>query len=147
VETDLHSIWKQLVEAVGRARPLVKTYLSNAGPLSLSNNVLTVGFDSEFADQMLLVDNTTNHELFQSKLAELGHPRVRVKFVKADISAPRTAPAPPEPTVAPGKLVPEVQAAQPAKAAGPLNKDDFKNDPLIRKALEIFKGQISEVRS
>jgi hypothetical protein len=28
-----------------------------------------------------------------------------------------------------------------------LNKDDFKNDPLIQKALEIFKGQIVEVRA
>jgi hypothetical protein len=29
----------------------------------------------------------------------------------------------------------------------PFNKDDFKNDPLIQKALEIFKGQIVEVRA
>ncbi|MCX6894459.1 MAG: hypothetical protein NTZ16_02930, partial [Verrucomicrobia bacterium] len=27
------------------------------------------------------------------------------------------------------------------------SKDDFKNDPLIQKALEIFKGTIVEVRS
>jgi len=27
------------------------------------------------------------------------------------------------------------------------NKSDFKNDPLIQKALEIFKGQIVEVRA
>jgi hypothetical protein len=27
------------------------------------------------------------------------------------------------------------------------NKNDFKNDPLIQKALEIFKGQIVEVRA
>ena len=32
-------------------------------------------------------------------------------------------------------------------AAIPFNKDDFKNDPLIQKALEIFKGQIVEVRA
>jgi len=29
----------------------------------------------------------------------------------------------------------------------PFNKDDFKNDPLIQKALEIFKGTIVEVRA
>jgi hypothetical protein len=29
----------------------------------------------------------------------------------------------------------------------PFSKDDFKNDPLIQKALEIFKGQIVEVRA
>jgi len=29
----------------------------------------------------------------------------------------------------------------------PFNKDMFKNDPLIQKALEVFKGQIVEVRA
>ncbi len=45
---------------------------------------------------------------------------------------------------------PAAAPAPPAKeklAAVPFNKDDFKNDPLIRKALEIFKGQIVEVRA
>jgi len=32
--------------------------------------------------------------------------------------------------------------AEPAK----MSVDDFKNDPLIKKALEIFKGTIVEVR-
>jgi len=32
-------------------------------------------------------------------------------------------------------------------ASIPFNKDDFKNDPLIQKALEMFKGQIVEVRA
>jgi hypothetical protein len=42
-----------------------------------------------------------------------------------------------------------------AAAAGPprqnpppvsAGKDDFKNDPLIQKALEVFKGQIVDMR-
>jgi hypothetical protein len=32
-------------------------------------------------------------------------------------------------------------------AASVLSKEDFKNDPLIKKALEIFKGTIVEVRA
>jgi len=28
-----------------------------------------------------------------------------------------------------------------------MTKEDFKNDPLIQKALEIFKGQIVDVRT
>jgi hypothetical protein len=28
-----------------------------------------------------------------------------------------------------------------------MTKDDFKNDPLIKQALEIFKGQIVEIRA
>ena len=27
------------------------------------------------------------------------------------------------------------------------SKEDFKNDPLIKQALEIFKGQIVEIRA
>jgi hypothetical protein len=38
-------------------------------------------------------------------------------------------------------------AAKERLAPIPFNKDDFKNDPLIQKALEIFKGQIVEVRA
>ena len=38
--------------------------------------------------------------------------------------------------------------ATPAQAAAPkFSKEDFKNDPLIKKALEIFKGTIVEVRA
>jgi hypothetical protein len=36
--------------------------------------------------------------------------------------------------------------SKPVKPPPPV-KDDFKNDPLIKQALEIFKGQIIEVRT
>ena len=45
---------------------------------------------------------------------------------------------------------PAVAPVTPAKeklAAVPFSKDDFKNDPLIQKALEVFKGVIVEVRT
>jgi hypothetical protein len=45
------------------------------------------------------------------------------------------------------RTVPVAEPAKAAPAPAPFNKDDFKNDPLIQKALEIFKGQIVEVRS
>jgi hypothetical protein len=64
------------------------------------------------------------------------------------------APIPVEPTPAPESVTapPSGAAAQaaagsPAARSKPVNKDDFKNDPLIQKALEIFKAQIVEVRA
>jgi hypothetical protein len=45
---------------------------------------------------------------------------------------------------------PAVAPATPAakeKAPVAFNKNDFKNDPLIQRALEMFKGQIIEVRA
>ena len=81
-----------------------------------------------------------------------------VKFVLAESPYPRSelvveAPAEtPQPAAA--------KAATPAAGAGAapapkkdkptpivMNEDDFKNDPLIKKALEIFKGQIVEIRT
>jgi len=63
---------------------------------------------------------------------------VTLKFQVAETSSrpPRTpTPQPAKPAVT-GKVV------EPVKN----NLDDFKNDPLIKKALEIFKGTIVEVR-
>jgi hypothetical protein len=55
-------------------------------------------------------------------------------------------------------MAPQTVAEQPASAAGdasrrarpapgPVNMEDFKNDPLIQRALEMFKGQIVGARS
>jgi DNA polymerase-3 subunit gamma/tau len=135
---DLHQLWAQLTEAVGRVSPFTRTYLVDAHPVSFAGGVFTIGFDPEFSDQLGLVDNPRNHTLLQTKLAELGHPNAQIKFVTAEppagrapVAAARSA-APP-----PGEKA----------VAAPFNQDEFKNDPLIQKALEIFKGQIVEVRA
>ena len=154
-EVNLAQLWTGLVEAIGRATPFVKSYFMNAHPVSFLKNVLTVGFDPEFEDQLPLVDNPTNHALVQTKLAELGYPHSYVKFVRSE-APPRMAPAGPVAPPAPAPAIPpaaKTQVAEPPKTAPPLppvasfSKEDFKNDPLIQKALEVFKGQIVEVRS
>jgi hypothetical protein len=84
----------------------------------------------------------------QTKLGELGHARAQIKFIKSERPADWAA--------QPVESTPEVATAtspeQPAKTTAPAKaaaggKDDFKNDPLIKKALEIFRGQIVEVRT
>jgi DNA polymerase-3 subunit gamma/tau len=145
-ETDLEQLWARLVEAVGRASPFVRTYFTEAHPVSLAKNVLTIGFDEEFAAHIPLVDNSKNHTLIQTKLAELGHPQVHVKFIQAE-APPKWKKTPAAtPTAAPTPA--KAATAEPAKTEPvSFNKDDFKNDPLIQKALEVFKGQIVDVRS
>jgi len=147
-----------LVEAVSRASPFVRAYFVEAHPVSFVKNVLTIGFDPEFADHLPLVDNSKNHALVQTKLAELGHPHAQVRFIKAEaparergaVAAPPLQPAPSTRAAAPAhsSLSNDSSAkAGPAAGAAPFNKEDFKNDPLIRKALDVFKGQIVDVRS
>ncbi len=155
---DLADLWSRLVDAVGRASPFARTYLLEAHPVSFQKNVFTIGFDPEFEDHLGLVDNARNHTLLQTKLSELGHANVQFKFIKDE--APAVPDAVPAEPIAPkaGAAPAPVPAAKPAvKAAAapgkeklasvPFSKDDFKNDPLIQKALEIFKGQIVEVRA
>jgi len=148
---ELEVLWSKLVDAAGRASPFVRTYLLEAHPVSLERGLFTIGFDPEFDDHRGLVDNSRNHELLQTKLAELGIAEAQLKFVRADApegwvrrpaAAPATAPKS-KPTVAP-------KIAAPSKEKPPtppaFDKEEFKNDPLIQKALEVFKGQIVEIR-
>jgi DNA polymerase III subunit gamma/tau len=159
---NLSDLWSQLIEAVGRVSPFTRGYLIDAHPVSFAKNVLTIGFDPEFADHIGLVDNSRNHTLLATKLAELGHANAMIKFIKAEAPAgwerktvsatPAAAPVAAKAastTTATAKPVEISSAPAAEKKTAPVafNKDDFKNDPLIQKALEIFKGTIVEVRA
>ncbi|PYJ06812.1 MAG: DNA polymerase III subunit gamma/tau, partial [Verrucomicrobia bacterium] len=160
-DSNLESLWAGLLEAVGRASPFTRTYLLEAHPVSFTSNVFTIGLDPEFQDHLGLLDNPRNHTLLQTKLLELGHPNAQIKFIKAEAPAARAATLPETPPPAPlaepkapapkaggaRSLTPPAPAAKEKLSSVPFNKDQFKNDPLIQKALEIFKGQIVEVRA
>jgi DNA polymerase III subunit gamma/tau len=151
---DLMELWSKLIEAVGRVSSFTRSYLVDAHLVSFEKNLLTIGFDPEFEDHLGLVDNARNHALLQTKLAELGHANCQVKFIKAEAAVGRkvkpaatASVASTQKTVAsPTKPVPPILTGEkPAPVS--FSREDFKNDPLIQKALEIFKGQIVEVRS
>ncbi len=148
VPADLAGLWTALIEAVGRVSPFTRSYLVDANPVSFDKGILVIGFDPEFEDHLGLVDNARNHTLLQTKLAELGHANTQIKFIKIEAAAAPAAPAakatPPNP---PAATKPAAPAAKAKPAPASFNQDDFKNDPLIQKALEIFKGQIVEVRA
>jgi len=163
---NLGELWSALLDALGRVSPFTRGYLLDAHPVSFEKSALVIGFDPEFEDHLGLVDNTRNHSLLATKLAELGHPNSMIKFVLAEAPAgwvrqPPTAPAPaPSPAKPAAKADTPPLPAKPAEpspalapaaekktAPIPFKKEDFKNDPLIQKALEIFKGTIVEVRA
>jgi len=132
----LNEAWEYAVEHLGKVTPLAKTYLVGAQPLGLEGNVLTIGFDPEFAERREFVDTTRNRELLQARLKEKLRMDVSIKFEVAEAAASK-----------PNKQ----SAAKSAAAANGVasaknNPEDFKDDPLIKKALEIFKGTVVEVR-
>jgi len=163
----LETLWNSLLEAVGRASPFTKSYLLEAHPVSFKNNLLVIGFAPEFQDHIGLVDNARNQTLLQTKLSELGHSNSQIKFIKAEAPVgpritsseiPTQADEPvamqpvPAPKVSPSvatarSALPQNPAQKEKSTPVPFNKEDFKNDPLIQKALEIFKGQIVDVRA
>jgi len=154
---NLIDLWKRLMEAISRASPFAYGYLTNAHPVSYEKNVFVIGYDPEFEDQIGLVDHSRNHTLISTKLAELGHPNAMIKFVKAEapvgwdrksVAPPTPAPSAPRAAAAPAKAAETTPApaAEKKTVSVPFSKEDFKNDPLIQKALEVFKGTIVEVR-
>jgi DNA polymerase III subunit gamma/tau len=153
--TEINELWPRLLEAVGRASPFTRSYLLEAHPVSWDERTFIVGFDPEFADHLELVDNPKNRTLLQNTLTELGCGPVQVRFVKA--AAPPRMEPPPTPVPTHPPTPPAVSASQsprpskPHRAADaptqPVDPVEFKNDPLIRKALEIFKGQIVEIHN
>ena len=150
VSADLSELWTKLVEAVGRVSPFTRSYLVDANPVSFEKNILVIGFDPEFEDHLGLVDNARNHTLIATKLAELGHHGAMIKFIKAEAPAgwERKAVTAPPPVPAAARPATAAAAAKPVEAAPvAFSKEDFKNDPLIQRALEIFKGTIVEVRA
>jgi DNA polymerase-3 subunit gamma/tau len=122
--TSLEEAWEFAVEHLGKVVPLAKSYFVGTRPLGMQGNVLAIGFDPEFADRKEFADRPRNIEVLQAKLKEKLRMDVALKFQASEVALPAS------------------------RAAAPVKKDldDFKNDPLIKKALEIFKGTIVDVR-
>ena len=135
----LEQLWPALVEAAGSRLSL--GFLAHGHPLSLEKQTLTIQFPAEDAGQVHLVDADALNFL-RGKLADLGQPNTDVRFVVAE-DEQAVAPPPPKPVAMAAPAEPKKEKPAPQK----LNAEDFKNDPLIQKALEIFRGHIVEVRA
>jgi DNA polymerase III subunit gamma/tau len=151
---DATGLWASLVESLGF---LQRSSLNGTQAISLQGNVLSVGYPPALEDSIALADAS----IFHDRLLQLGYPQLQIRFVKSAALAaasaaaplPETAPArpAPRPAVKPAAASADAAPAAPKPAAqsapAPINKDDFKNDPLIHKALEVFKAQIVDVRA
>jgi hypothetical protein len=127
----------------------------------MNKTTFTIGFDPEFKDHLGLVDNQKNRTILETKMREMGHRDISVRFVQAEAPNGRVRMA--APVEVPPEMLPSrndgitargttagagtTTASAPLPAAARFSKEDFKDDPLIKKALEIFKGTIVEVRA
>ena len=138
--TTLPELWSAMMASLGN---FTRSYFADAYPVALEKDTLTIGFREEFAAQMELADTKETNQKFTAALAEHGREVRQIFYTVAE---------PPADWASPAKVAPEVndaddsdQSAPPPK--GPIKMEDFKNDPLIKKALEVFKGQIVDVKT
>jgi DNA polymerase-3 subunit gamma/tau len=159
IPSDLSSVWGAVLEGVGRSSPFLRSYLLKGFPVSCEREALTIGFPPAAGQFLPLINNAKNENAVALVLKQAGFANPRVKFVISDAAPPditapppvAAAPAPastrleaPAPTAMPPPAEPP--PARPTKPAmTKLDPATFKDDPLIKQAVEIFKGRIAQV--
>jgi DNA polymerase III subunit gamma/tau len=120
---DLGRIWNDIVSQVREQRPLIQEFFAAAVPFDLSkSNELLLGFapDQTIAMETLLRPN--NRKFIEQLLSERLNAPIKIRGETRE------------------GLTPIVLPARTERRTNA--EDDFKNDPLIQKALEIFQAEI-----
>jgi len=124
-EPDLNQLWIDVVTEVRKSRPLIQQYFTAAVPVSLLHNELRLGFGPQHGMAMETLMRPNNRKYIEQLITErLGKPTSIRGETRDDLA----------PIVFPEKT---------ELATNP--ETDFKNDPLIQKALEIFQAEIQAV--
>jgi len=128
---DVNSIWMDLLVAVRRDRPLISTWLEAGTLLEITARTVRLGFAPEHAMAMESLLRPNNRSFLEKLLTKLtGETRELACEARE------------------GLVVKPVNLPEPEPEAPPPDPmDEFKNDPLIRKALEIFQGEIQPVHT
>jgi DNA polymerase-3 subunit gamma/tau len=123
---DLTSLWTDALLAVRRDRPLITTWLEAGTLVELVGKTVRLGFPPEGRMAMESLMRPNNRSFLEKLFTQLaGEDRVVECEVREGlVITPAVLPPPP----------PEPAPADPM--------EEFKNDPLIRKALELFQAEI-----
>lgn len=147
---NLPSLWTALLKRVGKESPFLHSYLADGHPLEINGQVITVGYPVSQIDQMEMVDNKKNHQAIESLLDALGYPGVKIRLIKSDKLKALDKPSTPVATNHKESLQKDQRQDQESTDTAPkvpIDPEEFLNDPLIKKALEVFKGRMLKVES
>jgi len=125
------NIWLEVMKQVRVKRPLISSWVEAGTLLKIENDVALVGFPKDQAIPMESIQRPNHRKLLEELLSSISGRTLTLKCEAREglaINAP--APAPPE-SEAPAAVNPQAKA-----------DEDFKNDPKIKKALEIFEAEI-----
>ncbi len=144
---NMAAVWAGLLANLPASEGLLRAGLEQSKATNLVRGILTIAHPPE-----AYIETPRSVAAMKSVLLAITGTTIDLRFVQTE----STAPAAPSPSPAPVlRETPKPAAAEskPAetkvKPATPvqLNKDEFLNDPLIKEALEVFKGRILEVRA
>jgi DNA polymerase III subunit gamma/tau len=123
----VESVWQSVMDQVRERRPLILSWIEIATPLSLENGLLLIGFPTgnELAIESLSRPN--NQKFIEDLLTEILSGAAKIEFEQRD------------------NLRPAELRTVTSQKTDPM--EDFRKDPMIRKALEIFKAEIETVES
>jgi DNA polymerase-3 subunit gamma/tau len=126
VPLDPIDVWQKTVEKVRATRRLIAGWVEAGTALGIEGRFLVVGFPPDQKAVMESLSIPKTRDYVEGLLKEITGEDLKIKFVVKEglaVVAPRAIESPKKP---------ESQAT-------------FKDDPLIREALEIFKGEIKTV--
>jgi len=145
----IEAVWQVLMAQLPHSEGLLRAALLQSRAESWSRDTLTIAHPPE-----AYLDTVRNIGTLQTVLQTITGKRVSLRFlVSESLSVPEPAASGVGPAASARDSArpsaPEVKPTEAKPKAGApvlLNKDEFLNDPLIRQALEVFKGRIMEVR-
>ena len=153
---DTSKLWSAILPIVQRSRPLLAAWVATGTQLSFERNVVKVGFPtSETHSRDSLLRDVTRKFLTDLLSEAAGQPVKLDLVIDASLQAPAEPEfflglQEPEPAPQPPAPAAQAQASAPAEAApwadaepaAPPPDESFYQDPLIQKAMEIFKAKL-----
>jgi DNA polymerase III subunit gamma/tau len=133
IAANIEAIWPKVLQLAYVRRPLIKTWIDSARLLGAEGSTILLGFPPDQKTVMESLARPANRSFLEALLKEVSGSDWKVKLSL-------------EENLPPAALPEEIQAErEPARAKADDSIESFKNDPLIKEALELFKGEIKSV--
>jgi DNA polymerase-3 subunit gamma/tau len=132
---DLEKLWQKAVDQIRARRPLIQSWIDSAKVLGQEGRSFLLGFPPEQKTAMESIAMPRNRDFLEAVLKEISGRDWSLKFsLKEGLEVQAPQREQPATNGTSGKAEKKTEAAA-----------TFKDDPLIREALEIFKGEIKPV--
>jgi hypothetical protein len=125
--------WPKAVQLASTRRPLIKSWIETATLLGTEGRNVLLGFPPDQKTGMESLSRPANRSFLEALFKELTGSDWTVKLSLAEGLPP--------------KPVAEIRDQNKGATKSNDSLDSFKDDPLIKEALEIFKGEIKSVTS